>query len=234
MEWKYGTAGDRIPVDYGDIWECGKHKFICADIQKPKYFEALKELGKFDCVWVDPPYNSSLASSFRTKAGVPNKVNIKDLLKLIFKTFDLCDGSIYMEIGNQAFQYCLEQFERREGYKVIQTWDVVYYNKYPCKYIRSGKSPIDYNFSGMDERKVPYPSFYHEMMNNQTKTIFDPCTGRGLVPIAADQLGLRAIGTELHPRRLAVTLDKLIKQSGYFPKKIGELSNIHQNRKSNG
>ena len=223
---KYGDAGDRIPVQFGDVWEAGPHKIICADMQKPQYFDAIEYLGDWDCMWVDPPWNSGNAATFRTKAGIPDKVDIHELLNIVFKMFDKTKGSIYMEIGKQTFDYAYEYLQKRNGY-ITQEWDVFYYGNKPCKYIRSGKESIDFDFTHMDEMKVPLPSFKHEINVNKIKTVFDCCTGQGLVPVTADKLGLNFIGTDLNNRRIAVSLDKLAKQSGYTPQKIGHLNDIH-------
>lgn len=223
---KYGDAGDRIPVQFGEVWECGPHKIICADMQTKKYFEAVDTLGSWDCMWVDPPWNSGNAATFRTKAGVPDKVDIHELLDLVFKNFNKTTGSIYIEIGKQTFDYAYNFLKQRAGYEV-QEWDIFYYRTKPCKYIRSGVSPIDYDFTGMDEMKVCLPSLEHEMKVNNIKTVFDCCTGQGLVPVTADKLGLNFIGTDLSNRRIAVSLDKLSKQSGYTPIKIGHIADIH-------
>ena len=223
---KYGDAGDRIPVQFGEVWECGPHKFICADMQTQKYFDAVETLGSWDCMWVDPPWNSGNAATFRTKAGVPNKVDIHELLDLVFVLFKKTEGSIYIEIGKQTFVYVYDFLKQREG-NVIQDWDIFYYGKKPCKYIRSGKEKIDFDFTGIDEMKVPLPSFEHEIKVNNIKTVFDCCVGQGLVPTVADKLGLNFIGTDLNNRRIAVSLDKLNKQSGYAPLKVGHISDIH-------
>jgi len=48
-------------------------------------------------------------------------------------------------------------------------------------------------------------------------TLFDACTGKGLTTQAALQTGLRFVGTELHPRRLAWAIKRAANYTGQKP-----------------
>ena len=70
------------------------------------------------------------------------------------------------------------------------------------------EQPIaDLNLTGMDDDFTPRAAM--EAATQPGAVIMDFCTGRGLTAVTAQHLGRIAWGTELNPRRLAVTLDKL-------------------------
>ena len=74
--------------------------------------------------------------------------------------------------------------------------------------------------NGMDEPVMTWAVLEEEP---QGSVIFDPCTGQGLTAVTAQRLGHVFVGTELHPRRMAVTIDKLCKKFNFNAELIGPL-----------
>ena len=83
----YGDAGDRIPVNIGDVWAVGDHRFMCGDAE-------IEGLGDFqrllphapDLIYVDPPWG-------------PGNANYVLLLHNLAEFCQACTGSVFVEMG---------------------------------------------------------------------------------------------------------------------------------------
>ena len=74
------------------------------------------------------------------------------------------------------------------------------------------------DFTGKDDDVTPMMA----IANEDTDSVLDLCTGRGLTGRTAHQLGKQFYGVELNKRRLAVLIDYYIK-AGLKINKIGRL-----------
>ena len=56
-----------------------------------------------------------------------------------------------------------------------------------------------------DETAPTEPVAVLEYLSRQGKTIYDPFSGRGSIPLEAQRLGLRAVGSDLNPVAVLIT-----------------------------
>jgi hypothetical protein len=227
-KWDYaGDGGTIYPVRVGDIWRCGDAKIQCCDLEHPSTRASLMSLGKWDLVYVDPPWNAGNARSFRTKAGVDGeKGHAVDFSGLLDRLFSFSTGvPFFMEMGNKSIELMQERATAAR-LKFVRTWPVTYYHKYPhtLVYLESGNSHLDSrnmpDFTGMDDDDTPELAI--NTFTRMGQTVCDPCTGRGLIPQWALQMGRKFVGNELNPYRISVTLRKLNELTGLKPECIGK------------
>ena len=224
MKPRYGDAGDRIPVKTGDRWRIGKHEFVCGDWETQITEYPFPE--NPDLIYVDPPWGQGNARSFQTKNGTTRKIDYWDsFLPALMEQFRAGRGPIFMEQGYNWFPQTVSDMEIN-GFLLLRNWKITYYGKNPCILMQfsSMEYPSDVieglDLAGMDDRDTPT-----EVMKFMPKNtiVFDPCTGQGATPVAAEKAGCIARGIELNPRRLAVTLDKLQRITGNEPVRIGTI-----------
>lgn len=218
----YGNAGDRWPVQVGDVWQAGPHTLACLDLETPLAERFYASVNRVAMVYSDPPWSTGNAKCFRTKAGLGSDgVTLERLWSRILELMlpRLGQGDLYLEIGSQHRDDVAAWLAHR-GRAVTETWPIVYYRKHPCWLLRSRLTPRSESGSpeGLDDTKTP--AWAVSASTSDGDLVCDPCTGRGLTAVAAHQSGRRFVGTELHPRRLAVALDRLHKL-GLTPRRIG-------------
>ena len=218
-EWKYGGAGDVYPVRPGQLWTVGKHRLRCADLEKltgPAFAE------RPDVVYVDPPWNAGNAKSFRTKAGLQDgKVDFfGSFIPAVVRQIKPCKGSVFCESGRREEKKVVETMQKY-GAKLLGRWDIMYYRKHPCVLLRFSFSGLDDGFR-MDLTDIDDEDTPREILGSYApgKLVLDCCLGRGLTPVAAATAKHIFMGTELHPRRMAVALEKLAKVTRIEPKLV--------------
>ena len=133
-------------------------------------------------------------------------------------------GPVYIEMGKQNVNILADMIEESGGI-VLNIWDVTYYRKHPSKLARAIWGDFPYNkdidFSDLDDDDTPYEAIAKEPLKPDA-IVFDSCTGRGLTCRAAYSNKKKFMGTELHPRRLAVAIDWLAEQ-GEQPRRAGTI-----------
>lgn len=220
--WQYGDAGDRFPVELGDIWEVGPHVFACGDLELGHAAKLLTYAGVPDVVYTDPPWNKGNARAFRTKAGDSRAVDfLGSLLPAILSVVKGVEHAA-IEMGNFHADD-LRWLITSKGGVVLADWKITYYRKNPSRLLHctfTGEPPLVDSCDGMDDDDTP--QWFLERVASKGCVVFDPCMGRGLTSRVADDLGMKALGMELHPRRLAVSIDRLVDR-GYKATKIGAL-----------
>lgn len=224
-QWKYGDAGDRWPVQVGDIWKAGPHILACGDLERGAADELLDRFGEPDLTYTDPPWNAGNARAFRTKAGVGRPVDFDHLLVCILRAAARTKRSVFMETGmKQRDQLIRHAEEAGAQVKAIST--ITYYRKRPCLLFQldwTGKEPVVEGLSGMDDDDTPGAGL--GALKREGDLVFDPCLGRGLTVRTTHGIGLRFLGSELHPRRMACALDWLAEQ-GMTPEKLDSLKSM--------
>jgi len=214
-KWDYGGAHDRYPIEENEVWSVddGKGKLKPHDLYEPLP-DFMKEA---DMVIVDPPWNLSNVNTFYTKAdkrGEHTKT-FNEFYQQLFKQIDVIDPNIlYTEIGKQNVNKFVEEFEKRFPY--VQVWQITYYKKHPCYFVRGSKhSPLEsFDYEGMDE----WDAILKALEIEDYSTVADLCMGRGLVAVGAYDNDKRFAGTELNKKRLAVTIEKIAKKGGKWKK----------------
>ncbi len=222
-EWKYGVAGDIYPVKLGDLWLCGNHEFQCNDFQNIKgWINGLFESKYADVVYCDPPWNAGNATAFRTKAGMPSKVIFGTFLRNLARVIQDCKGNVFLEMGvKEENEVCTVMEDA--GARLLKVWEITYYKKRPCRLgmftWREKADEIELDLDGWDEELTPY-----EVLRQYPKgsKVYDPCCGRGLTSRAAEKAGLKSMGLELAPRRMADALMRMEKLTGSKPLRLFE------------
>lgn len=235
-KWTYGDAGDRWPVQFGDLWKVGPHHFVCGDIQQgysPKVMALATTLfgREIDMIYSDPPWDAGNAKGFRTKAGYINdeKVDFEQFNREILYPFKGREIDIYIEGGVRTGDMLKALFSEY-GFTVMEEFSIKYFKKHPCWLYhlhadpsKSIMHPTEVDVTGMDDTLTPFWAV--KRSSNPGDLIYDCCMGQGLTSRAAATQGRLALGLELNPRRLAVTIDELVKLfPEYKPEKIGEVT----------
>lgn len=223
--WDYGDAGDRYKVAPGDTWEVGPHTFYCADAETGKAANIAHEW-RPAMAYTDPPWTAGLASGYRTKAAstpegvgiATGKVDFPALMRRMGDALRHVRGDVFVEIGKQQVDIVKATLVGFGG-PILHDWRITYYGLKPCHLLHTTFSGVTNlpvaestpSADGMDEPAA----WCIEHGSNPGDLVFDPFVGRGLVALEAHRLGRIALGMELNPRRLAVTIDLLVKESGY-------------------
>lgn len=221
--WTYGDAGDEYPVRVGDVWRVGHHVLACADLETGQVGRFVDEYGPVDVCYADPPWDKGNARSFRTKAQVGRAVDFDLFLVSLVDVAQRADHA-YIEMGKRNVVALQQTIEGMCG-TVRDVWDIMYYRVKPCHLVGATfRNADDYpehgDYTGLDDDHTPDETLSRYPAG---RVVLDPCTGRGNTPIAAHKHGHRFIGTELHPRRLAVTIKKMIDTYSLTAEKIGQL-----------
>lgn len=208
VRWRYGDAGDRWPVRPGEVWRAGPHTLACMDLETDEARDYWRASPVAACMYVDPPWSTGNAKAFRTKAGVSSESTTVERLWAVIMgaVASRVVGDVYAEIGTRHRDDAV-RWMRDAGRAPVQSWPIVYYRKHPCWLLRHGSALLSDDPSGMDDADTP--GWAIERSTQPGDLVIDPCIGRGGTLVHAHRLGRVVRGSELHPRRLAVALDKL-------------------------
>lgn len=208
-KWEYGESIKYFPISEGQIWGHNRSgsKVTVHDLRNP----LPSFIKNVDMIYSDPPWNQGNVNSFVTKAGLTSYITDFDaFLDVIFNHITNIRPKVcYIEMG---FQY-VGDIERRlhKLYPVIQKWEICYGSKNTLSYlVRGGPVKADIDFTGYNDKDTPFIAVKYE----NPDTIYDLCTGRGTTMAAAHQYNKRFYGTELHPNRLAVGLERAYRSYG--------------------
>lgn len=211
-EWLYGEAGDRFPVEELDILAVGdRHYLGCGDLEKDHGLVMAKEHGPPDLAYVDLPYNEAVAKAYRTKAGFDNDLEFSGFLKSAVWTLSMTEGEVFVEVGKENAERVRDAL-RKAGADVPFIYNITYYDSEPAALVHGsfdGRPRAIPALQGEDDENTPRIAI--EERTEKGDIVFDCCMGRGLTAVSAHELGRRALGLELNPRRLAVTVEKLVK-----------------------
>jgi len=222
-DWSYGDAGDRWEVRPGDLWSVGPHRLLCDDLHDT-------DAGRFpfaaDAVYVDPPWNSGNEASFRTKASLPKAAgspaerwrqfcyDLTSTLAVVCPTGPwFIEGTVVGRAEGGPYDVMVEACEAH-GHPLAQQWQITYYRKQPCLLGSFGPAPV-LDLTGLDDEDTPAAV----IGDVDAATWFDPCAGRGLTAVSAHAAGRTFVGMELNPRRMAVTIDRLVEGGAGQPER---------------
>lgn len=210
-DWLYGDSGDRFPVERGDILAIGhRHVLACGDIEEQHGLTIASEYGPPDIAYTDLPYNESVAKSYRTKAGLDNSVDYKQFVSAVVNTLALTEGEVFVEVGNENAQLLKSELEK-VGAEVPYIYNITYYGENPAALVHGSFDGFPLSIAelqGADDEDTPRIAILER--SERGDIVFDPCMGRGLTAVTAHQHGRMSLGLELHPRRLATTIEKLV------------------------
>ena len=214
--WTYKGARKKYPVQMGEVWKVGDHILICGDLEGDTTV-LKRELKTYqpDLMFVDPPWDNQIASSFRARSGVDERpVDCASLITNILGYAKEMELLCFFEGGvrrKQMNRDCIKAV----GGSLAGEWNICYTNKRtPCMLwaLDFRKEPKqDYpNFEGMSEIEVE-----DAVMNTyKPKRVFDTCGGLGGTAIAAQYAGIPSVTHELSPFKMAEAIKNLVKISG--------------------
>ena len=211
--WKYSNFHETYPVKDGDIVCVGRQIFVCGDLTKDTKLDAMLDVVPPDLMYVDPPWNDSLARSFRTKAGVDGEkgkaVSCLDLQISVLNRAKKHRIPVYLEGGVKWTDLSKNAISATGG-ELLGEW-LISYGKMPCKLYCA-------DYSGTLAGK-PLPDLEGASEDNSCQIIFDfhkprtvtdPCHGRGWVARVANYYGIQAVTSELSPYRMADAIGFLV------------------------
>lgn len=210
----YGNHHWRYPVQRGDVWGVGPHRFMCADIENDsvaKMFESMP--GHVQVIYSDPPWNTGNYNMFRTKAGIPYGNYSSFISRFVGMAAWLTPTDIYLQMGVPSmpiFEGKLEEI----GYHCCGLWEMSYEAGVMQLYHGSllGISDIDDPEEGA---AVPWAI---SRSCSPGSIVFDPCVGGGTTAVVAARHGCIGYGCELIPAKLALCLHRMRQQTKRQPK----------------
>lgn len=223
----------KYPVQAGEFWSVGPHKFACIDFMKPNEVrDALAFFGtyEFTTFYADLPYNKGLAKMFYTQAKIQvDHVDFQALMNTVVGFAKFSQTYAFLEIGNENVGVLADTVKFHGG-TVLQESDIMYYRTRPAKLLTCTwtdwileRYPLP-DLTGVDDAKTPAVVIEAVKQHVQLPmSVFDPCTGLGTTPIAAAKEFSIGYGFELVPARLSATLEKLAKITKQEPVREGQV-----------
>ena len=203
MEWNYGDAYKRYPVESGKEIHVSGGILMAHDI-----FNPLPEFMKqSDVIFTDSPWNQGNIRSFYTKAELPFESTFEAFYHRLFECIAEINPMVcYLEVGKEFLgEYMVEM---KKLYKYVTVYNSMYYHKKEnfCYIVQGSQKRKNWHYDGMDEEDI-----ISAVAENEDGVFGDLCMGTGLVAQAAARNGKKFVGTELNPKRLAVCLERLAK-----------------------
>lgn len=208
--WKYERdGGTRYPVQHGELWEVGAHRFLCGDVEEEGLSLLLLRTGLPSLVYTDLPYRSSDARAYRTKAGVDGDrgraVEYRSLLRATLEPLRDVPW-VYVETGIGSMPEVLHVATEALSAPLTQVSAITYYGNKPAALAAFGQGHAP-DLSGVDDEETPTRAILRH--TEPGDLVLDPMVGRGLTAVSAVKEGRVAAGLELSPYRLSVTLSKV-------------------------
>ncbi len=208
MSWDYGDAYKRNDIDFSKPITVGTGTVQVHDI-----FNPLPDfMSRADIIFCDPPYNISALKTYYTKADLTEKPESYDAFTSRF--FECIDEinphTVVIEAGLKQTNIYSSELSKR--YPTVMTFDSWYYgnrnNK--CNIIYATRNELPEcikTMPPMDEENV----IEYLCKNLEYSCIGDLCMGQGLVAYYSNKYGKPFVGTELNFKRLAVCVERVLK-----------------------
>lgn len=202
-DWSYGNAIDRFPVEMDRLITMTDGSFLMAH-------DILNGLPEFmkraDLVFTDGPWNQGNMHSFYTKAGQTFATTYAVFQEALFSAVaEVRPRICFLEIGKEFLGEYLLAMKRL--YRYVTVYNSTYYHKkdHICYIVQGAERRMNLRLDGIDEEDA----ISAIAAQCEYETVGDFCMGRGLVALAAGRNHKKFVGTELNPKRLAVTLERL-------------------------
>jgi hypothetical protein len=210
MNWHYAsTGGLNYPVQPGEVWRADHHVIACGDLEAGDGLRLIDRFGAPDLVYSDPPWNDGNAGAFRSKAGIPRKVNFTEFLDQLLTVVRMARRDVFLEMGIANTPHLMDLAELHGG-EVVRRWPITYYRRHPCMLLHlrwQGPAADVDGLAGMDDEDTPGAALKACMRPGDV--VMDPCTGRGLTAFTVATAGRTFHGLELSPWRMSCTLTRL-------------------------
>jgi hypothetical protein len=214
-------GGRRFPVESGSIWQAGRHRFACTDITGDGYLETLGELGVPDTIYTEPPWRDSTMAVWYSAAGAGKPPPIGTVLDRVLAVAQRYTVPTFLQISKVVVGQYLGAVLEREG-KLCGQVPMLYGGKNECalQAITWGAEfPPPGRAAWSRETDAPAQCLLHLMelgLLDIHGYVLDPCMGLGVTALAADRVGVGALGTELSPYRMSACLS-FLEDAGNVP-----------------
>jgi DNA modification methylase len=191
----------------GSLWEIGEHIFLCGDSLDPsnrvKLFECAG-LEKVDFVYTDAPWNQGNLNYFYNRADYAN-VEFGWFIESIIDMLAIHDV-VVMDMGEQWIDLVVD-YVTKSGKTIL--WHKR--TKYAGGYCRTFAYSSNAALVGIGEIEdgLYGAQVIKAVMNLYapiSETYFDPCCGKLVYVKQAAKVGLRCLGIEIIPEKLAAGL----------------------------
>jgi len=221
-DWTYGEEGLAFPTADGQVWQAGRHTFVCSDLMASTLFDEILEKQLADgqppgprIVYCDPPWNQGNINSFRTKAKLEKATHRwDDLYKRIAALGDSRDWPVWAEGSTRENRYGAMIPDALGGSHTGYA-EITYYKRNPCGLFYAGPKPAPkgllQRLDGQDDENTPGIVM---KAYGSSGLVIDPCAGRGLTSRHAEREGWTAVTNELNPRRLSAAMFQFRKVFG--------------------
>ena len=221
-----GLAG-QSQVAPGDVWRVGPHILACGDLDKgdgPRLIAfgvpLMKDIKTF---YSDPPWNLGLAKAFRTKAGLSSdETEFVELMARVLELAASVRGDVWIEMGHQHAKHVAE-WMKIYNIPWFCNFDITYADNKPCALVYGTFSQVQPFVIPAHLRGEKIVEWALSRGTLPGDVVLDPCLGLGMTTRVAHKLNLHVLGMELHPERLARSIDDLARLGKYEPVKIGVL-----------
>ncbi len=219
-QYDYGGAYLRHPIKEGQraVFDCGSVLSVQDIVDGMPEF-----MLEADMLFIDPPWNKGNFRSFYTKAGLTDDPGYEAFLKALFMRISQIKPRIcYLEVGKEYLAHFIQQLG--DIFPYVTFYNSTYYHRPEnlCYVVRGSTRAKKSRLDGMDEEDI----IAWVTANEDYNKIGDLCMGRGLVAIGAKKAGKQFVGTELNPKRLSVTIERVAGLGGKYSIEGGNYESI--------
>ena len=223
--WTHRSRGGLdYPVRPGDVWGVGRHRFVCGDIETGDRPAGVRSLNG-GIILTDPPWTTSLASGFRTRAGAPGRTDIRSFFGAWAELVTTLRADHLWVVMSGLTQRLMEHELRARGCALHRRWNWKYaspgLDPFWSVWSLPGRPPPPlYGFDppdtmGFTEGCGPILELYRK-----GHAVIDPCVGLGAAARAAIAAGQTFTGMELGSHRLSATLAAASRDTGEAPVRL--------------
>ncbi len=222
--------GGNLKIKFGDTIQAGPHIFKCGDIINHDLSTFLKKIPYINMVYTDPPWNTGNCKYWRTIAHKDDN-SIKTYHQVYFKEFltkminSLNTNSskmnvIWIETSIKEAETVKKIITKKSNLPFSGEWTIYYGSpKRPNKLLRFSKNENIKNDPTGLSGQAPTEWAFKQEDSLKSKTVLDPCIGKGMTARIAYKHDKTCYGMELNPRRLQKTIE-FFERKGFKAEKI--------------
>lgn len=221
-KWTYGKEGAAHPVEWGQVWRCGRHTFVCSDLMASDLYRDVVANGERpSLVYSDPPWGQGLANGFRTKAGLDRATySYIDIYARIAELAREYSVPMYLECGFRE-RAAVGQAMAATDPQTQDIFDITYnLDGTPCVLHYAGPVPCPVPRSEIDGIDDAFTPKIAMSFHDTSGLVLDPCGGIGYTATNAEEAGWSSLLNELHPNRVSVALERVRKMTGEKPERL--------------
>jgi hypothetical protein len=209
-------------IQPGEWWGIGEHRFLCGDLMTSDGDAVLHEAGTVDAVYTDPPWGKGEARRFRTLSGVDGgQAAPVDWYAFSLRMAGLwshCSGDVWVAMSPLALDPMLSAAQQ-QGASEIARWPAHFQGR------RCDLLLLRYEDGLPPHRQLKGVEVWGEGARvldglPRGSTVVDWCFGLGSAPLACVNGGWRFVGSELSPKRMATTLQRVGEVVGLAPRRL--------------